>query len=176
MIRVDQNEQFPITVSLVDEGTGTTVSGATVAYDVREMDDSALSPPVNGTLDESIVEPGIYRTSLSIPTDGNYVCYLTSATFLPNTEEIIVNPENIYDLVKQTRHYNISVEDVIRTNGSPTASQTARNVPFGQTDYIVTNIKTDTDVDWTGTPASGIVYAWYQAVTDDTPYKMGGPL
>ena len=175
MIRVDKNEVFPILVSLIDENTGQLAGGQTVYYDIRQMDDFPLSPPINGTMDESLVEPGIYRVEESIPTDGNYIIYATCSGFVTNTEEVLVNPESMFDLTKQNRHYNISVEDVIRENAVATASQTVRNVGLGQSDYTITRIKYDDETTWSGTTTSGIVYAWYRDEDDCAPYKMGDP-
>jgi len=177
VIRVNENETFPILVSLVDEAAGSLASGRTIYYDIRDINDNLLSPPISGTLTESIVEPGIYRTTESINTTGTYICYATCSGFISNVEEIIVNQENIYSLVKQTQNYNISVEDVPRTttSGGMTASQLTRNVSYGNTDYIVTRIKRDIDVDWSSPVTSGIAYAHYKDVDSDLPYKMGGP-
>jgi hypothetical protein len=174
MIRVDRGESFPITVALWDEDTGLNASGRTVYYDIRDTSDNPLSPPLNGVLSESTTESGIYRDSLTINTAGKYICYATSIGFYSSTEEIIVNPESIYDLVKENRHYNISVEEVLRTNPTANASQIARNVGLQKTDYIITKLKGDTDSDWSGTVTSGTVYAHYRGITDDLPYKMGG--
>jgi len=174
MIRVDKNEVFPILVSLVDEGVGELSGGQTVYYDIRDMNDFPLSPPIAGTLTESVVEPGIYKTEESIPTAGRYTIYATCSGFITNTEEVLVNPESIYDLEKQNRHYNISVEDVIRENAIATASQTVRNVDMGDSDYVITRIKNDDETTWSGTTTSGIVYAWYRSLSDHIPYKMGG--
>lgn len=174
MLRADKNEYFPISVVLLDEYTGELVSGQTVYYDIRDADtDDPLFPTINGTVPESVVESGIYTIVESIPTAGEYIVYTTCSGFVSNTDEIIINEENIYELTKQIRHYNISVEDVQRTNVTPTTSQTARNVPLNQTDYIITKIKLDTDPDWDGTVASGIVYAHYRLITDSLPYMMG---
>lgn len=175
MIKVDINESFPITVALWDEDTGQNASGRTVYYDIRDTSDNPLASPLNGVLSESTTESGIYRISLTIDTEGEYICYATSIGFYSSTEEIIVNPESIYDLVKQNRNYNISVEEVLRTNSPATASQTARNVPLDATDYIITILKADTDSDWSGTTTSGIVHAHYRSITDDLPFRMGGP-
>jgi hypothetical protein len=175
MIRVNKNEIFPVTVQLIDEEAGVLATGRTVYYDLRHYDDSLLSPAVSGVMVESTATPGIYKTSASIPDPGQYIFYATCSGFLPNIEEIIVNPENIYELVKQNRHYNISVEDVIRTNSTPTASQIARNVPLNTTDYVVTTIRKDGDANWASTTTSGVVYAHYRDLDDKTPYKMGGP-
>lgn len=176
MIRVDRYEDFPILVQLVDEQAATLATGQTVYYDIRKAaDDTSLSPPVAGTLTESLVERGLYRAVVSIPTGGQYLIYATCSGFITNSEELIVNPENIYELTKQNRHYNISVEDVIRENTVATASQTTRKVPLGRTDYVITVIKSDTDLDWTVTTTSGITYAWYRDISDTVPYKMGGP-
>ena len=175
MIKVDVLENFPITAILVDEATGTLVTGETVYYDIRNIADAQFFPPINGTLTESTVEAGVYKTSLSLPQSGNYICYVTADTFLTSTEEIIVNAESMYNVVKQGYHYNLSVEDVIRDNQDATASQIARNVPRGRTDYIITRIKNDDDLDWAGVVTSGIVYAHYRDTNDKVPYKVGGP-
>jgi len=175
MIRVDKNEIFPILVSLIDENTGQLAGGQTVYYDIRQMNDFPLSPPIDGTLTESIVEPGIYRSEENIPTAGEYIIYATCSGFITNTEEVIVNPESIYDLEKQNRHYNISVEDVLRENAIATSSQTIRKVGLGQSDYTITKIKYDSDTTWSGTTTSGVVYAWYRDEADCAPYKMGDP-
>lgn len=176
MIRVDRDEVFPILVQLVDEQAGTLAAGQTVYYDIRNAaNDLPLAPPVAGTLTESLVEPGLYRGLASITTGGEYIIYATCSGFITNSEEAIVNPENIYVLTKQNRRYNVSVEDVIRENATPTASQTTRKVDLGNTDYILTIIKTDTDLDWSTTVTSGIVYAHYRDLSDSLPYKMGGP-
>jgi hypothetical protein len=175
MIRVDKNEVFPILVSLIDENTGQLAAGQTVYYDIRQMNDFPLSPPIAGTLTESLVEPGIYRSEASIPEAGEFIIYATCSGFITNTEEIIVNPESIYDLAKQNRHYNISVEDVIRENAVATPSQIIRKVALGNSDYVITKIKHDYETTWSGTTTSGITYAWYRNEDDRAPYKMGEP-
>jgi len=65
MIRVNIGESFIITVALWDEDTGLNASGRTVYYDVRDVNDTALSPPLNGVLPESTTESGIYRKSFN---------------------------------------------------------------------------------------------------------------
>jgi len=177
MIRVNVNEEFSITVTLLDEETNQPASGQDVYYDVREQPgDSALSPTLDGILTESTVEPGIYKEMVSISEAGTYVVYATCVGFLANTEDITVNEEDIYEVVKQSRHYNISVEDVLRTTSVPTADQVTRSVPENKTDYVITKIKRDQDADWSGAyVVEGIVYAWYKASTDNAPYRMGGP-
>lgn len=177
MIKVDKNEEFPISVALFDECSGELATGQVVYYDIRDANtDAALSPAISGTMMESSAEPGIYKVVESIPIDGEFLFYATCSGFMPNTEEIVINEENIYDLAKQNRHYNISVEDVIRTNTTPTASQMVRNVPTNKTDYVINWIKPDYAPDWSD-PAttSGIIYAHYRSISDDIPYKMGGP-
>ena len=176
MIRINISETFPISVSLVNEITNSLDTGETVYYDIRDMSGSSLSPPLSGTLTESTVELGVYSTTESIDTAGQYIVYCTCSGFASSSEEILVNSENVYDLVKQTQNYNISVEDVPRTtaSGSETASQLARNVPLNQTDYIITWIKSDADSDWSNPTSSGITYAWYESNTDNLPYRMGG--
>jgi len=181
MIRVCTNESFPIVVTLLDEETGQAASGKTVYYDIREQpEDLPLDPAVSGTLIESTVEAGVYKTSelKTISGVGSYIIYATCSGFISGTEELMVTAEADYTdlaaLVKQTRHYNISVEDVIRTNDDPTTSQVNRKVPFGRTDYVITKIKRDTDPDWSGAyVAEGRTYAWYARSNSKTPYKMG---
>lgn len=176
MIRVNRNEQFPITVSLIDEIEGLPAIGRTVYYDVRKLPgDVALNPELSGILPESSVEPGIYKTLAQISEAGNYVIYATCSGFISNTENVIVNQENIYELTKQNRNYNTLVEDVIRENVVSTASQIVRKVAIGNTDYILTKVKFDSDSDWSGVVASGIVYAWYKDLNSQLPYRMGGP-
>ena len=175
MFRVEILESFPVVVSLIDEATGQLATGQNVSYDIRRPDDSSLSPPISGILVESTVQPGIYKTTESISLPGQYIIYATCSGFVSSTEEVIVNPENIYELVKQTRSYNISVEDVIRENSVPTSSQAARNVPLGYTDYILTIIKKDNQPDWSTTTTSGLVYAHYRTLDDKVPFRMAGP-
>lgn len=175
MIRANISEQFPIVASLYDEDTLTLATGQTVLFDVRAIDDSPLVPPVSGTLSESTVEPGIYKEHIQLTDPGNYICYVTCPGFLTNTEEIIINPENIYEIAKRTNHYNLSVEDVRRMDEPATPSQIARKVPLGATDYVINKIKDDDALDWTEATASGTVYAHYTSTSDKAPYKMGGP-
>lgn len=173
MIRADIGEKFVIVVALWDEATGTNAPGQTVYYDIRDEDDNALVPPMNGILPESVVASGIYKKSIIINTPGEYVCYATCAGFYSSTEEIIINPESIYEVAKSVRPYNLSIEDVPRTNSTATASQVIRNVPLGSTDYIITYIKNENDTNWATSTTSGISYAWYESTSSNLPYKMG---
>jgi len=177
MIRVNVNEEFSITVTLLDEQTNQPASDQDVYYDVRKQPgDLPLSPTLSGILTESTIEPGVYKEMVSVSESGNYVVYATCSGFSANTEDIAVNEENIYELTKQTRHYNVSVEDVLRTTSVPTADQTTRNVPENKTDYVITKIKRDQDADWSGAyVVEGRVYAWYKTSSDNAPYRMGGP-
>jgi hypothetical protein len=176
MYRVDKEEQFPILVQLVNEQTGELATGETVYYDIRvAADDSELTPAVSGTLIESTVESGLYKNVASISEPGRYIIYAICFGFLTNSEELIVNPESVYDLTKQNRNYNTLVEDVIRTNVTPTPSQTTRKVSVGNTDHIITKIKHDYETTWSGTTISGAAYAWYKSESDSVPYLMGGP-
>ena len=172
MIKVNTNETFTITAMPVDESTGTAVTGQTVSYYIRNAStDAAVS---NGTMTESLFEPGIYRKNLTVASAGNYIIYVTCTGYLSDSEALEVN-DDLLNLVKEGRHYNISVEDVLRTNATPTASQTTRKVPLGYTDYVVTKVKNDADADWSSPIATGTVYAWYRTITDTVPYLMGGP-
>lgn len=174
MIKANTDETFIITTSLIDELEREFVPGQTVSYDVRDAtSDAELSPPMNGTLPESTFQEGMYKKELSIPTSGEYVCYVTCSGFLTGSEDILISQENIYDLIKSTRHGNISVEDVIRENETPTASQTSRNVPLGKTDFVITKIKNDIDTNWGNPTSTNTVYAWYRTISSPVPYKMG---
>ncbi len=180
MLTITTNTPFPITVGLVDEETGEMATGYAVSYDIRTFpDDVELSPNINGILIESSVTPGIYNGAATINTSGNYILYATCSGFTTNTENILVedaedfSTSDLSELIKQNRHYNISVEDVIRTTQTPTASQAARKVPKGRTDYIITKIKRDEDIDWSGDVVEGRTYAWYRRDTDQAPYRMG---
>jgi hypothetical protein len=175
MIRVDVGENFIVSVALWNDDTGENASGRTVYYDIRDNNDVVLSPPLNGIMPESTVTSGIYYVTASINTPGKYICYATCSGFFSSSEEIIINEENIYELTKQNRHYNISVEDVKRTNESATASQQTRKVPMNKTDYVITKIKGNDASSWTGVEVvTGIVYAWYETTQSTVPYKMGG--
>lgn len=174
MIEANINESFPVSVTLLDEESAQLVSGQTVTYDIRYFDDSILSPPVSGTLYESTVEGGIYKAEISLPIAGTYICYATCSGFFSSSEDIVINAENCIDVAKYTLPHNISVIDVQRTNTSGTLSQIARNVPIGKTDYIVTLVKRDIDLDWSNPVSSGTSYAHYTSLSDNLPFMMGG--
>ena len=169
MIKVDKAEKFPIVASLLDENTGELVSGRTVYYDVRDIYDNVLTPVLSGTLTESSITSGVYKTELSINVPGTYICYSTCSGFVSNTEDIVVREHHPTDLY----NYNISVEEVQRTNAVPTASQLARKVPLNKTDYLISRVKEDSALDWSNSVASGIVWAHYRSDTDSVPYIMG---
>ena len=176
MIEANKNESFPITVSLFDELKGELISGRAVVYDIRTINDLPLAPTITGTLIESVVELGIYKTELSIPDSGSFTCYVTCSGFITSTEDIAINEENIYDITKENRTYNTSVIEVVRTtvSGSANPSQIARNVSIGNTDYIISKVKLEDDTDWTNPVSSGISYAHYANLTDELPYMMAG--
>lgn len=174
MIEASINESFPISVTLLDEELAQLVSGQLVTYDIRTFDDLELSPPVSGTLTESSVEGGIYKAEISIPLPGTYICYATCSGFFASSEDIVINYENCIDVAKYNLPHNISVIDIQRTSVSGTLSQVVRQVPYGKTDYIVTLVKRDTDLDWSNPVASGINYAWYESLASNLPYMMGG--
>ena len=150
-------------------------SGEQVYYVVKQQPgDVSLNPTVSGVLTESSESPGVYSTILTLSEAGNYTVYITCAGFTTNTEDIKINSEDINVLIKQLRHHNTLVQDVIRENATATASQTVRKVPVGGTDYIITKIKSEEDEDWSGqSVVEGRVYAWYRNVGDSVPYKMG---
>jgi len=176
MIEANKNELFPITVSLYDETTSELVPNQLVTYDIRTMDDMVLAPPISGSLSESTVEGGIYKTQLSLPYSGTYICYASCSGFLAGTEDIVINNENIYEITKSNRPHNLSVIDVPRVtvSGAATPSQILRRVPFGRTDYITTIIKNDSALDWSNPVSSGVSYAHYKSTSDELPYMMAG--
>lgn len=175
MIEANRNEPFPITVTLLDEDTGELATGEQVFYDIRLMNDAELSPPINGLLGESTVNNGIYKSEVSIPSSGIYICYATCSGFLAGTEEIIIQDESLYELSKANSPHNISVIDVPRTTVSGSTSQISRNVPLDKTDYIVSIVKKDSDSDWSNPVTSGISYAHYRTMSSELPFMMGGP-
>lgn len=174
MIESNINESFPISVTLVDENTSQLISGQTVSYDIRMINDLALTPPINGILSESVVESGIYKKALSIPSAGTYICYITCSGFFTNSEDIVINEESPVDVAKYNLPHNISVTEVVRANSVGTASQIARKVPLGNTDYIMTLVKRDTDSNWDNPVSSGNSYAYYNSIEENLPYMMGG--
>lgn len=176
MIEANINESFPVSVTLLDEETSQLITGKTVMYDIRTIDDFVLSPPVSGTLVESTVEGGIYKAEISLPEEGTYICYATCSGFLASSEEIVINSDSILEAVKYNLPHNISVIDIPRTtlSGTATPSQLARNVPEGKTDYIVTLVKRDSDLDWNNPVSSGTSYAHYTSINSELPFMMGG--
>lgn len=175
MIEANKNEMFPITVTLLDEEVAQLVASQTVSYDIRTMDDLELIPPVSGTLTESTVEGGIYKTQLSLPEAGTYICYATCSGFFTNSDEIVVREESVIEVAKRNYPHNLSVIDVVRTTADAdrTPSQILRNVPPGKTDYITTFVKSDSDSGWDFPVASGTVFAWYESSEANLPYMMG---
>lgn len=95
MIEANKNELFPITVSLLDELTGRLVSGGVVTYDIRTIDDALLAPPVSGTLSESSVEVGIYKTEVSIESFGTFICYASCDGYMAGTENIVISDRSL---------------------------------------------------------------------------------
>lgn len=175
MLQVEVNESFPLTVTMTGDSIDDIVTGLTVNYDVREFPgDVSLVPPKIGVLSESAVVSGVYSTILSISSAGNYIIYVTCAGFFSGVEEVLVVDNNAISTSAASFHYNLSVENVLRTSTTPSASQIIRKVPLGKTDYVITKIKRDHDVDWSSPISQGSVYAWYKDEHDKVPYKMGG--
>lgn len=174
MIEASVNESFPIAVTLMDEEMARLVAGQVVTYDVRTLNDLELSPPISGTLHESSVENGIYKAEINLTDIGSYICYATCSGFFTSSEEILIN-NSFIDIVSCSFPHNISVTDVVRSSVDieRTTSQINRQVPFGKTDYILTAIKRDTDVDWSNPVSSGVSYAHYSSIDALLPYRMG---
>jgi len=100
MIRVDKNEQFPLTAMILDECSGEIVSSAVVHY--RIVDETETTT-LSGVFSESTVNPGVYIANVSISGSGSYRAYATCSGYNVGTEDIQVNPENIYELTKMNR-------------------------------------------------------------------------
>jgi hypothetical protein len=115
MIRVDINEQFPLTAMILDECSGEIVSSAVVHYHICDENDVTT---VSGVFEESTCEAGVYKTTVSISGAGIYRAYATCSGYNVGTEDIVVNPENIYDLTKQNRHYNRSSKSTLSYNST----------------------------------------------------------
>ena len=98
MIRITVSDVFPVAITLLDN-TGNPVTGENVLYDIRKTDDTALSPPNNGSLLESTVSSGVYKQNLVIDTAGTYICYVTCSGYPTQTRNIIVNQETVADSV-----------------------------------------------------------------------------
>ncbi len=137
---------------------------------------------VGNQIDTDVVElsEGHYRAEFTPNETGTWYMTVYHGDYFPwgKSDDILVYAsdfDTVTASVKQNRNYNVSVEDVIRENISSTASQTARSVSRGRTDYIVTQIKGDDTTTWSGSTTSGISYAWYRTVADTIPYKIGGP-
>lgn len=175
MIKVNKNESFPLVVSLLDEGTTSLVSGQTVSYDVRNTNDETVSV-LSGSLVESATEVGIYSVLLSLPESGTYIIYIKSYGFVSEAESVMVNEDNLVEIIKSNRSYNTSIIDVARTTTQDqrTSSQISRKVPYGKTDYIITKIKREEDLDWSDPLCTGISYAHYLSEDSTLPFMMGG--
>jgi len=100
VIRIVASEVFPITSTILDEHNNS-VSGELVYYDVRTLDDASLNPPKIGQLLESTVASGVYVTTLSIDTPGDYYCYVTCSGYAPVVAEIKVEEFSVAEQIWQ---------------------------------------------------------------------------
>lgn len=135
---------------------------------------------VSNQIDVDIIElsRGHYRSEFTPNETGTWYITIYHDFYFPwgKSDDVSIYDSDfdiITEAVKQNRNYNISVEDVVRENVTPDASQTLRNVPLNHTDYIITRIKEDSEATWSEATASGISYAWYRSIEDKLPYKMG---
>ena len=170
MITTNIGQTFILTSVLIDDTTATVSTGKTVYYDIRKQPGDVVT--TSGTLTESSVESGIYKDNVVLNEAGNFIAYITCSGFYPSTEDIFVSEEDVSELIKQNRQHNLYVEDVLRTSETPTSDQITRKVALGNTDYVITKIKNDVDLDWSSATEHR-TYAWYEADTDSLPYKMG---
>jgi hypothetical protein len=164
--------------TVIDE-SNTLVSGISPTAFTSDLFEPS-GQEVSNQIDVDTIElgSGHYRTEF-IPNEiGTWYLTVYHDTYFPwgKSDSIQIYQsdfDEITELVKQNRNYNVSVEDVVRKNVTQNASQAARNVPMDKTDYIITRIKGDNDATWSETTVSGISYAWYKSITDTLPYKMG---
>lgn len=163
MIRVDTDEQFSLMAGVVDGDA--MAAGLTVNYDVR---DSSNTTVVSGVLQEDANYNGVYCRYISLTTPGNYRAFYETDGYPVGSEEVIVNVESLYKLIKQTRHNNISVENVMATVDVP-----SRKVQAGQTNYVIVRIKDDAASDWAAPVKVENVYAWYTTMGATQPFFMG---
>jgi len=115
VIRVHTSDSFPITSTIIDEFNNQ-VSGESIYFDVRYMDDNHLNPPNTGKFIESTVASGIYIANVTIDTAGSYICYVTCSGFPTTAKEVLVEEKKVSELVweHQTAQNLISSIDFIR--------------------------------------------------------------
>jgi len=98
VIRVHTSDSFPVTSTIIDEFNNQ-VSGESIYFDVRYMDDSYLVPPNTGKFVESTIASGIYVANITIDSPGSYVCYVTCSGFSTTAKEVLVEEKRLAELV-----------------------------------------------------------------------------
>lgn len=173
MIKANYDEDFTLTVAVLSEDDMAT--GLTVTYEIWTEDEATMID--SGTMAESSEVPGIYLytthvTQSEYTTHGSlYRAYFkTPSGYSDGGDDIMIN-DDLYKLVRENRHYNLSVENVL-TIGSEITATNPRNLSTGVTNFVKTRIKAESQANWdSATP--NLVYAWYQTVGDQIPYLMG---
>ena len=171
--------------------TGSTVYGiverSADGYLLNDSDGSFAAAPADPYLSftEHSVIKGRYSLSesRSVWTDGLYTCaiYLQSGgspvpasdNIIGNGQLLIVNdmeidPQQFYNRINELREGN--VRRVFNYATSPVPS---RNVEVGQLNSISIYTKLDTATDWTSPVSTKTIYAYYNAMGDINPVRMG---
>ena len=175
MIKANYDEEFTLTVSVIDEGVGM-VSGLSVSYEILTEDEATLVD--SGTMWESTTVSGVYLYTTYI-TETEYdangtlyrVYYKTPSGYTDGADDIMIY-DDLYKLTEQNRHYNLSVENVLAYTADIVPAQNPRNLSDNVTNFVITKIKSEKSANWDSADIH-YVYAWYQTVGDKIPYKMG---
>ena len=174
MIKANYDEDFTLTVAVVSED-GMVTGLSNVTFEVWNDDEDYMAH--SGTMVESAKLGGIYIYTMHI-TKAEYDSYgtLWRAYFDAPTgitdgaEDIMIN-DDLYELVRENRHYNLSVENVLALNAE-IPNPNPRNITDNVTNFVKTKIKAEGDANWDSADVH-YVYAWYKTTSDKIPYKMG---
>ena len=152
MIKANYDEDFTLTVAVVSEDG--MVSGLTnVTFEIWTEDEANLID--SGTMVESSKIAGIYIYTTHV-TKAEYDTYGTlyrayfdaPAGYTDGAEDIMIN-DDLYELVRENRHYNLSVENVL-VLAAEIASPNPRNLSDNVTNFVKTRIKAEGDANWDG--------------------------
>jgi len=174
MIKANYDEDFTLTVAVVSED-GMVTGLTTVTFEIWDDDENNLID--SGTMVESSKVLGIYIYTTHI-TKSEYdsygtlyrVYFETPAGITDGAEDIMIN-DDLYELVRENRHYNLSVENVL-VLAAEIPNPNPRNITDNTTNFVKTRIKAEGDANWDSADVH-YVYAWYKVLGDKIPYKMG---
>ena len=174
MIKANYDEDFTLTVAVVSED-GMVTGLTTVTFEIWDDDEANLID--SGTMVESAKVPGIYIYTTHI-TKSEYDSYgtlyrayfETPAGITDGAEDIMIN-DDLYELVRENRHYNLSVENVLAYTADIVPAKNPRKLSDNVTNFVKTKIKAEGDANWDSATVH-YVYAWYETVGDTIPYKM----